>query len=155
MFVPFFGPPLALLPPLLVAVTFRPEIAVPAIAILVIGQTLLVNVLQPRLMKQHAGIHPILVLIALLLGAQIAGMWGALFGIPIVAAISLLARYVINRRAVNEVEGIDLDEVVAEVQAADPDIPLDEAVSIAADRAEALEEDREEALEGGDAKAPE
>jgi ribosomal protein L12E/L44/L45/RPP1/RPP2 len=46
---------------------------------------------------------------------------------------------------VNEVEGIDLDEVVAEVQAADPDIPLDEAVSIAADRAEALEEDRAEA----------
>jgi predicted PurR-regulated permease PerM len=154
MFVPFFGPPLALLPPLLVAVTFRPEVAVPAIAILVIGQTLLVNVLQPRLMKQHAGIHPILVLIALLLGAQIAGLWGALFGIPIVAAISLLARYFINRRAVNEVEGIDLEEVVAEVQAADPDMPLDEAVSIAADRAEALVEDREEAaLEGPTAEA--
>ncbi len=46
----------------------------------------------------------------------------------------------------NEVEGIDLDEVVAEVQAADPEIPLDEAVSIAADRAEALEEDRAETL---------
>lgn len=144
MFVPFFGPPLALLPPLLVAVTFRPEVAVPSLAVLVIGQTLLVNLLQPRLMKKHAGIHPILVLVALLLGAQIAGLWGALFGIPIVAAISLLARYVINRRAVNEVEGIDLDEVVAEVRAKDPEIPLDEAVSIAADRAEALEEDHAE-----------
>ncbi|HEY8868643.1 MAG TPA: AI-2E family transporter [Candidatus Limnocylindrales bacterium] len=148
MFIPFFGPPLALLPPLLAAVVFKPEVALPVVAILVVGQTLLVNVLQPRLMKEAAGIHPILVLIALLLGAQIAGLWGALFGIPIVAVISLLVRYVVNRRVVNEVEGIDLEEVVAEVQAADPDATLDEAVAIAADRAEALVEDRSEAVAG-------
>lgn len=148
MFIPFFGPPLALLPPLLVAVAFRPGVALPAVAVLLIAQTLLVNVLQPRLMKETAALHPILVLVALLLGAQVAGLWGALFGIPIVAAINLLVRYVINRRAVDEVEGIDLDETVAEVQAADPEVPLDEAVAIAADRAEALLQDRSEALGG-------
>jgi predicted PurR-regulated permease PerM len=146
MFVPFFGPPLALLPPVLVAVVFRPDVALPAVTLLVVAQTLLVNVLQPWLMKERAGIHPILVLIALLLGAQIAGLWGALFGIPIVAVISLLVRYVINRRAVEEVEGIDLEDIVAEMQAADPELPLYEAVSIAADRAEALIGDRSEAL---------
>jgi predicted PurR-regulated permease PerM len=148
MFIPFFGPPLALLPPLFVAVVFKPEVALPVVAILVVGQTLLVNVLQPRLMKEAAGLHPVLVLIALLLGAQIAGLWGALFGIPIVAVVSLLVRYVVNRRAVNEVEGIDLEEVVAEVQAADPEATLDEAVAIAADRAEALVEGRFEAGAG-------
>jgi putative heme transporter len=99
-------------------------------------------------MKEAAGLHPVLVLIALLLGAQIAGLWGALFGIPIVAVVSLLVRYVVNRRAVNEVEGIDLEEVVAEVQAADPEATLDEAVAIAADRAEALVEGRFEAGAG-------
>jgi predicted PurR-regulated permease PerM len=153
MFVPFFGPPLALLPSIFVAVVFRPEVAVPAVVVLVVAQTILVNVLQPRLMKEHAGIHPILVLVALLLGAQIAGLWGALFGIPIAAAVSLLVRYVVNRRAVEEVEGIDLEEVVAEIQAADPELPLYEAVSIAADRAEALAEEQAEvpAPEPGDA----
>jgi predicted PurR-regulated permease PerM len=149
MFIPFFGPPIALLPPLLVAVAFRPEVALPVVALLLVGQTLLVNGLQPRLMKETAGLHPILVLIALLVGAQIAGLWGALFGIPIVAAASLLVRYVINRRAVDEVEGINLDDVVAEMQAADPEIALDEAVAIAADRAEALVEDRSQALAAG------
>jgi predicted PurR-regulated permease PerM len=143
MFVPFFGPPLALLPPILDAIVFRPEIALPAIVLLVVLQTLLVYVVQPRLMRERMGIHPILVLIALLLGAQTAGLWGALFGIPIVAVIDLLVRYVVNRRAVQEVEGIDLEEVVAEMQAADPELPLAEAVSIAADRAEALTGDRE------------
>jgi len=140
MFVPFFGPPLALLPVILVAVVFRPDVALPAIVILVVAQTIVVNVLQPKLMKERVGIHPILVLIALLVGAQIAGLWGALFAIPIAAAASMLIRYVVNRRAVEEVEGIDLDEVVAEIRAADPDVPLYEAVSIAADRAEALTE---------------
>jgi len=154
MFVPFFGPPLALLPSILVAVVFRPDVAVPAVAVLVVAQTILVNVLQPRLMKEHAGIHPILVLVALLLGAQIAGVWGALFGIPIAAAVSLLVQYVVNRRAVEEVEGIDLDEVVAEIRAEDPELPLYEAVSIAADRAEALTEEQADTPPPAPGEAP-
>ncbi len=138
MFIPFFGPPLALLPPLLVAVAFRPEVAIPIVLVLLVVQTLLVNVIQPRLMRESAGLHPILVLLALLVGAQVAGLWGALFGIPFVAVLNLLARYLVNRRAVEEVEGIDLEDAVAAVRAADPDIPLDEAVAIAAEQAEAI-----------------
>ncbi|HEX7472219.1 MAG TPA: AI-2E family transporter [Candidatus Limnocylindrales bacterium] len=144
MFIPFFGPPLALVPPLLVAVAFRPEAAIPVVVILLVVQTLLVNVIQPRLMEASAGLHPIIVLLALLVGAQVAGLWGALFGIPFAAVLNLLARYVVNRRAVDEVEGIDLEDTVAEVRAADPDISLDEAVAIAADKAEAIAADQEE-----------
>ncbi len=138
MFIPFFGPPLALIPPLLVAVAFRPEVAIPVVLVLFVVQTILVNVTQPRLMRESAGLHPILVLLALLGGAQVAGLWGALFGIPFVAVLNLLARYVINRRAVDEVEGINLEDTVAEVRAADPEMSLDEAVAIAADQAEAI-----------------
>ena len=138
MFIPFFGPPLALLPPLLVALAFRPEVAIPTVLVLLIVQTVLVNVVQPRLMRESAGLHPILVLLALLVGAQVAGLWGALFGIPFVAVVNLLLRFVVNQRAVEEVEGIDLEDAVAEVQASDPDIELDEAVAIAAEQAEAI-----------------
>jgi predicted PurR-regulated permease PerM len=138
MFIPFFGPPLALVPPLLVAIAFRPEVAIPVVLILFVVQTILVNVVQPRLMRESAGLHPILVLLALIVGAQIAGLWGALFGIPFVAVLNLLVQYLINRRAVDEVEGISLEDTLAEVRAVDPDIPLDEAVAIAADQAEEL-----------------
>ena len=142
MLIPFFGPPLALIPPLLVAIAFRPETAIPVVLVLLVVQTALVNLIQPRLMKESAGLHPILVLLALLLGSQVAGLWGAMFGIPFVAVITLLVRYLVNRRAVAEVPGIDLDDAVAEVLASDPDIPLDEAVAIAADQAEAILEDQ-------------
>jgi predicted PurR-regulated permease PerM len=138
MFIPFFGPPLALIPIVFVALAFRPDVALLVIAILVVAQTLLVNAIQPRLLREGVGLHPILVIVALLLGAQVAGLWGAIFGIPVVAVVNLLLRYVIDARAVNEVEGIELEEMVAAIQAENPDVEVEQAVAIAADQAEAI-----------------
>ena len=138
MFIPFFGPPLALIPVVFVALAFRSDVALPAIAILVVTQTVLVNAVQPRLLREGVGLHPILVIVALLVGSQVAGLWGAIFGIPFVAVINLLLRYAIDARAVNEVEGIDLEEMVAAIQAENPEVHVEEAVAIAADQAEAM-----------------
>ena len=138
MFIPFFGPPLALLPVGFVALAFRPDVALLVIVILVVAQTVLVNAIQPRLLRREVGLHPILVLVALLAGSQIAGLWGAIFSIPLCAIATLLARYVIDARAVNEVEGIELAEAVAAIQAEHPEIEVEEAVGIAADQAEAM-----------------
>ena len=138
MFIPFFGPPLALIPIVFVALAFRQDVALPAVAILVVAQTILVNAIQPRLLREGVGLHPILVIVALLAGAQVAGLWGAIFGIPFVAVVNLLLRYIIDARAVNEVEGIELEEVVAEIQAENPEVEVEEAVAIAADLAEAM-----------------
>src|SRR5512141_2455443 len=86
MFIPFFGPPLALVPVVLVALAFRPDVALLVIVVLVITQTILVNAIQPRLLREGVGLHPILVIVALLVGSQVAGLWGAIFGIPFVAS---------------------------------------------------------------------
>src|SRR5512140_90020 len=138
MFIPFFGPPLALIPVVFVALAFRSDVAIFVIVILVVGQTILVNAIQPRLLREGVGLHPILVIVALLVGSQVAGLWGALFGIPFVAVANLLLRYVIDARAVNEVEGIELEEVVAAIQAEHPDVKVEDAVAMAADHAEAM-----------------
>ncbi|HEX5147610.1 MAG TPA: AI-2E family transporter, partial [Candidatus Limnocylindrales bacterium] len=138
MFIPFFGPPLALIPVVLVALAFRPDVALLLIVILAISQTILVNAIQPRLLREGVGLHPILVIVALLAGSQVAGLWGAIFGIPFVAIVNLLLRFIIDTRAVNEVEGIELDQAVAEIQADNPEVLVEDAVAIAADRAEAI-----------------
>ena len=148
MFIPFFGPPLALIPVVFVALAFRSDIAVLAIAIMVVAQSIVVNAVQPRLLRDGVGLHPILVIVALLAGAQIAGIWGAIFGIPIVAIANLLLRYVIDLRAVAEVPGFELAEAVAEIQAANPAVPLEDAVNIAADQAQAIVEAERPQTEG-------
>jgi len=95
MLIPFFGPPLALIPPIAGAVLFTGGAAIPITIILVVIQTVLVNWLQPRLMRDALGLHPILVLVGLLLGAQVAGVWGALFGIPVIAVLWVFVSYVL------------------------------------------------------------
>jgi len=95
MLIPFFGPPLALVPPIAGAVLFGGDAAIPVTIILVVVQTVLVNWLQPRLMREALGLHPILVLVGLLIGAQVAGVWGALFGIPVIAVLWVFVSYVL------------------------------------------------------------
>ena len=53
-----------------------------------VGWLIVMNVLQPRLMQEAVGIHPIVVLGSVLIGCKIAGVTGAIFGIPIAAVIS-------------------------------------------------------------------
>lgn len=101
MLIPFFGPPLALVPPILGAALFTDGGFIPVTIILVGVQTVLVNWLQPRLMQGALGLHPILVLVALLIGAQVAGVWGALFGIPVVAVLWVFVSYALFRTVPN------------------------------------------------------
>jgi predicted PurR-regulated permease PerM len=117
MLIPFFGPPLALVPPVVGALLFGGGGAIPAILILVVVQTVLVNWLQPRLMRGALGLHPILVLVGLLVGAQVAGVWGALFGIPVIAVFWVFFSYVgfgaVPNAALPETERLaDVDEHV-------------------------------------------
>jgi predicted PurR-regulated permease PerM len=101
MLIPFFGPPLALLPPIAAAAIFTPGAFIPVTVILVAVQTVAVNWLQPRLMREALGLHPILVLVGLLIGAQVAGVWGALFGIPVIAVLYVFASYILFRAVPN------------------------------------------------------
>lgn len=110
MLIPFFGPPLALLPPIAAALIYTPWF-IPVAIILLVVQTALVNWLQPRLMQGALGLHPLLVLVGLLVGSTVAGVWGALFGIPVIAVINVFLNYFLFRAVPNaslpEVEQLD------------------------------------------------
>ena len=88
--VPFFGPFMSWVPPVLVALLFKPEIVLPVLVVMAVGWLLTMNVLQPRLMSGAVGIHPIVVLASVLIGSEIAGIAGAIFGIPIAAVVSAM-----------------------------------------------------------------
>jgi predicted PurR-regulated permease PerM len=97
MAIPFFGPFLAWAPPVIVAIVFRPEALLPTIAIIAVGWFIVMNVLQPRIMQGAVGIHPIVVLGSVLIGSRIAGIPGAIFGIPIAAVASAFFFHFLHR----------------------------------------------------------
>jgi len=94
MLIPFLGPLLAIIPPLLIAAFWVTSVGqfVWIFLILWVTQQLLVNVLAPRLLGDVVGMHPLLVLFALFAGATVAGIWGALFGVPVAAVGFLMVR---------------------------------------------------------------
>lgn len=88
MAVPFFGPFVAWAPPVVVALLATPDATVPSLILMGIGWLVVMNGIQPRLMQEAVGIHPIVVLGSVLIGSKIAGITGAIFGIPIAAVLS-------------------------------------------------------------------
>ena len=86
--IPFFGPFLSWAPPVVVALVLAPDAVLPALLLMGIGWIVVMNVLQPRIMQDAVGIHPIVVLGSVLIGSRIAGIPGAIFGIPIAAVVS-------------------------------------------------------------------
>jgi predicted PurR-regulated permease PerM len=97
MIIPLVGNYLAYVPPMLVCVVTKPDIWVWVLLVLFLGQSAMMNFVGPRVMSSAIGLHPIYVVAALLVGGQIAGVWGALFGIPVAGAINLIGRPLFRR----------------------------------------------------------
>jgi predicted PurR-regulated permease PerM len=86
--IPFFGPFVSWSPPVIVALVLQPSALLPTLLLMGVGWIVVMNVLQPRIMQDAVGIHPIVVLGSVLIGSRIAGIPGAIFGIPIAAVVS-------------------------------------------------------------------
>jgi predicted PurR-regulated permease PerM len=135
MLIPFFGPPLALIPPILATLIFAtPWVLVVAPALLIV-QTILVNYVQPRLMREALGMHPITVIVALLVGATLAGLWGAIFVLPVIAVLNVFFNYAVNLRNLEEASESP-EDLIEEVRQEAPDAPREELVTLAAERVE-------------------
>jgi predicted PurR-regulated permease PerM len=88
--IPFFGPFVSWMPPVLVTLLMPNGPVVPVLILMGIAWFVTMNILSPRLMSGSVGIHPIVVLGSVVIGGKIAGIAGAIFGIPIAAVISAL-----------------------------------------------------------------
>jgi predicted PurR-regulated permease PerM len=86
--IPFFGPFVSWAPPVAIALLMKPEVTLPVLAVMGIAWFVTMNILSPRLMSGAVGIHPIVVLASVVIGSKIAGIAGAIFGIPIAAVLS-------------------------------------------------------------------
>ncbi len=85
--IPYIGPILGALPPILVAL-FTDPITALWVLILFIGlQQLEGHVVAPQIFGHTLRINPLLVIFALLLGEQLYGLIGALVALPIVAVL--------------------------------------------------------------------
>jgi predicted PurR-regulated permease PerM len=97
--IPFFGPFFSWAPPVVAAIlTGEPTLDIVLIfAVMAVGWFITMNIVQPRVMANSVGIHPVVVLASILIGLEVAGALGAIFAVPVAAVLSTFFFYYLNR----------------------------------------------------------
>lgn len=88
--IPYLGAWIGGVPAVLVALSISPTTAVLTVILFVVIQQLESNFLTPRIQSQAVRVHPILVLLAVIAGTQLAGLTGTIFAVPAVAVLRVL-----------------------------------------------------------------
>jgi predicted PurR-regulated permease PerM len=123
LFIPFLGPIIAVFLPVTIAAFTHPQVAVVLFVALLALQQVIFNVLTPRILSHQVGLHPLLVFFAVLTGARVAGVWGAIFGVPIVAVLTTMLSFY---RANQEERVARLQEQLPGQELVSVEIPPDE-----------------------------
>ncbi len=100
--VPNLGPVLATVPAVIAALVQGSTVldvpnwqfALITMGLYVVIQQLENNLLVPRIVGQAVNVHPFLVLVGIIVGAQVYGVLGALLAAPVLATLRILAHYV-------------------------------------------------------------
>ena len=91
-FIPFIGAVLAVIPPVLLALTGDPIDAVWVILAYVGIQAIEGNLIQPIVMSRAVSLHPAVVMFVLLIMGTLFGFVGVFLAIPLTAALNVLLR---------------------------------------------------------------
>ena len=96
--VPYVGPLIAAVPALVIASSSSWQLVLGVAVFFVLQQQLENHVLVPKLMGERVGLSAAGVIIALLLGASLLGVLGAILAIPTAAIVQVVARHALAGR---------------------------------------------------------
>src|SRR2546422_10656148 len=89
-FIPLIGAPVGMGVAVLIALAFKgPLVALLALVAALGGHAIAAYILGPRVTGSATRIHPLVAMAALLIGAELAGILGALFGVPVAALLNV------------------------------------------------------------------
>lgn len=103
--IPYLGPIISVIPAVFVALLQSPILAVMVIVLYIVIQQAENYLLVPKILGKSIGANPLIILIALLVGYNIAGIIGVLISAPIVAVVTVvMEEYGGYRKITEEVE---------------------------------------------------
>lgn len=89
-FIPFVGPAISVIPPILLALAQEPISALWVLLAYAGVQFVEGNIVQPVVMSRAVSLHPVIIVFALLIMGTLFGFIGVLLAIPLVAALHVL-----------------------------------------------------------------
>lgn len=88
--IPIVGPIISAIPAILVGLTITPIMGLAVVALFIIVQQLENHLIVPMVMSKMVGLQPPIVIIALLIGAKLAGVGGAFLAVPTIVLIKII-----------------------------------------------------------------
>jgi len=102
--VPTIGPIMSAVPAVFFGFTQSPLMGLSVVILYIVVQQLENNLIVPKIMSKSVGLNPLVVIVGVLIGAKIGGIFGALFAVPVMTALSVFIDDVINKRQEKENE---------------------------------------------------
>lgn len=93
--IPYLGPTLGAIPAVFLGFTispFSPWRGLFVLILYVVIQWLENNLLVPQVMKKQLGLNPVIIIVAMLIGARLAGIIGLILAVPVATAIGLAVK---------------------------------------------------------------
>lgn len=87
--IPYFGPVISSIPAVFLALSQSPVKGAMVVALFILCHQLENHVLVPKIMQKAVGINPVLSILAMGVGFQLAGFFGILLAIPTATALSV------------------------------------------------------------------
>jgi len=88
--IPYVGPIISLIPAAIIGFATSLWLGVAVVILFLIIQQIENNVLVPKIMQRVTGLNPILSILALLIGAKVGGLFGAVLAIPLATMIAVV-----------------------------------------------------------------
>lgn len=104
--VPIIGPIISAVPAVLLAATVGPTAVVAALVLYFLIQQIENNFLVPKIQGDAVQLHPAVVVFAIIIGASLAGLLGAILALPMTAAFRDVVRYLFRRLSPDEPEAL-------------------------------------------------
>lgn len=97
--IPFAGMIIGLIPALISA-SFHPD-PIPAViltaVLFIVIQTIDAYIISPKIVGERVGLHPVIVILVLLIGAHFFGVVGFFIAIPVAAVLKILLKYIFKK----------------------------------------------------------
>jgi predicted PurR-regulated permease PerM len=95
--VPYIGPVAGAIPAVWLALAISPLTAAYTVAGFVLIHQLEGAVISPKVLGEAVGLHPLMVMVAVLVGAELWGVLGMLVAVPVVAALRIVVEHAYRR----------------------------------------------------------
>jgi len=90
--IPYIGPTISAIPAIIIAFTVSPNLAALTLLLYFLVQQLENYLIVPKVMEKTINLHPIITIIAIVIGGKLAGILGAMLAVPTAMIISIILK---------------------------------------------------------------